>query len=91
MAVCGPYLGEDSVYGDLLLKEAASEVDLGRDVTTVDLDLTDVRLLLPQLNKPHLLKTNRVTNNRYGKSWRLHHVFRNKLYKNTFIVVICRL
>lgn len=51
-----PYLGEDGVDGHLLLEEAAGEVHLGRDVTAVNLDLADVRLLLPQLNKPDLSK-----------------------------------
>lgn len=51
------YLGEDSVDGHLLLEQAAGEVDLSCDVAAVDLDLADVRLLLPQLHKANLYNT----------------------------------
>lgn len=77
VGVCGPYLGEDSVDGDLLLEEAACEVHLGSDVTAVDLDLADVRLLLPQLHKPHLkhIKVQqKIDTKNLG---RLHHVVWN--------------
>lgn len=47
-------LGEDGVDRHLLLKHAAGEVNLGGDVSTVDLDLADVCHLLPQLDEAHL-------------------------------------
>lgn len=49
-----PHLGEDGVHGHLLLEEAAGEVHLGGDVTSVHLDLADVGRLLPQLHQANL-------------------------------------
>lgn len=49
-----PHLREDGVDGHLLLEKAASEVYLGSNITPVDLDLADVRLLLPELDKADL-------------------------------------
>jgi len=45
---------EDRVHSDLLLEETLTEVDLGGDVTTVDLDFLQVSLLLAELDLLHL-------------------------------------
>merc|ERR1712187_413760 len=43
-------LGEDIGHADLLLKQVLAEVDLGINVSSVDLDLLEVCLLLADLS-----------------------------------------
>jgi len=53
---------EDGLEGDLLLKEAISILDLVSSVSTVDLDLKDVRLLLAQVDLGDLSVGNNAHN-----------------------------
>jgi len=47
-------LSEHSVNGDLLLEEVNGEVNLGGNVSSIDLDLSNVSLLLANVHQSHL-------------------------------------
>lgn len=68
LAILFSYLRKDGVDRNLLLEQAAGEVHLSGDVTTVDLNLADVRLLLPQLDKSDLNTTKVVKNRSAGRN-----------------------